>query len=108
MLCFNSQELANKGPHRHVVTNHLVVNISVLCDFADKLCAYLVALAGLSSLPPMHDITLPNSWLAPLSANLAGLSSKKFSMQTVFMFATTMAELLQHLSVAASIYFSLD
>lgn len=47
---------------RHVVQERPRIDISVLCDFAENLCASLVILERFQRTSTPHNVTLPRSW----------------------------------------------
>ena len=48
---------------RHVVQERPRIDISVLCDFAENLCASLVIFERFQRTSTPHNVTLPRSWL---------------------------------------------
>lgn len=48
---------------RHIISNRLPVNISVLCDFIESLCGSLVVSSAYQRTGILHDVMLPRSWL---------------------------------------------
>ncbi|KAJ6614863.1 hypothetical protein B0H10DRAFT_2042924 [Mycena sp. CBHHK59/15] len=55
---------------RHIIKSRLPVHVTVLCDVAEHLCACLTV-ADRQRRGPIHDITLPLSWLVKC-ASFAG------------------------------------
>jgi hypothetical protein len=48
----------------------LPINVSLLCDFIEKLCGSLVVSKRLQLTPTLHDVTLPKSWLFGLTNDI--------------------------------------
>ncbi|TFK38654.1 hypothetical protein BDQ12DRAFT_96280 [Crucibulum laeve] len=48
---------------RHIVVNHLPVDIGVLCHFIEHICSFLVLCNRFQRIKGLHDVTLPRSWL---------------------------------------------
>ncbi|KAF5377280.1 hypothetical protein D9615_006447 [Tricholomella constricta] len=48
---------------KHILAEKLPINISVLCDFIEHLCASLVISERLRQQGTFHGLTLPRSWL---------------------------------------------
>ncbi|KAJ7237474.1 hypothetical protein B0H12DRAFT_1238216 [Mycena haematopus] len=77
---------------RHLVMHGLNIQVNVICDLAEYLCASLVV-ADRLRFGLIHDITLPLSWLVK-RAIAGGLSSARHT-NTVWLFAGALAELLE-------------
>ncbi|EIN13315.1 hypothetical protein PUNSTDRAFT_139896 [Punctularia strigosozonata HHB-11173 SS5] len=83
---------------KHIVETPLSIDISILCAFIDQICTYSVVLARIGSTPPLHDVTMPYSWLVRVSKHLIELAAKQFSMSLTFILVDCMRNLLQQLS----------
>lgn len=49
-----------------MVEQKIPINVSLLCDFIEKICGSIVVSLRLQSRSTLHDITLPKSWLMDL------------------------------------------
>jgi hypothetical protein len=69
---------------RHVVRERLRVDISVLCDFAENLCASLVIFERFQRTSTPHDVTLPRSWLLSWPKFIGTANSTNTEPYTIF------------------------
>ncbi|KAI0638791.1 hypothetical protein C8Q77DRAFT_1044775, partial [Trametes polyzona] len=60
----------------HILDQRLPIDISVLCDFMDNLCASLVVATRLKTGRTLHDVILPKSWIARVIPALPALHDK--------------------------------
>ncbi|KAJ7037374.1 hypothetical protein C8F04DRAFT_1393598 [Mycena alexandri] len=79
---------------RHIVMNRLNIHVNILCDVAENLCAGLVVADRQRRIGPIHDITLPLSWLLKRCSTGGGLASPR-DTNAVWLFARALAELLE-------------
>ncbi|KAI0061021.1 P-loop containing nucleoside triphosphate hydrolase protein [Artomyces pyxidatus] len=83
---------------RHIIQSHLPVDIGALCRFLDILCgSYIFAqkLRQWSGAPPLHNTTMPRSWILehlPHTTKLKGKDTRAF-----LAIANPVADLLQQL-----------
>ncbi|KAJ6573822.1 hypothetical protein DFH09DRAFT_1361892 [Mycena vulgaris] len=77
----------------HIIKSTRPINVNVLCDVAEYVCAGLVV-ADRQRLGPIHDITLPLSWLVR-HFSAAGWSGGYRETSTFWILAQSLSELLE-------------
>ncbi|KAJ7451061.1 hypothetical protein FB451DRAFT_1284562 [Mycena latifolia] len=78
---------------QHIIKNTRPINVNVLCDAAEHFCAGLV-IADRQRHGPIHDITLPLSWLVR-RLGAAGEPAGYRETSTFWLLAQSLAELLE-------------
>jgi hypothetical protein len=81
--------------NRHVIRNHLSINIGVLCDFIDHICASLVVCMRYQNKGTLHGATLPRSWFIAQLENIKLAEAKDTRLYPVFV--DPMADLLERI-----------
>lgn len=52
---------------RHVLLKKILINVSVLCDFVERLCGRLIVLRSYQKTSTFDGITLPRSWIVDMA-----------------------------------------
>jgi len=69
---------------RHVVQERPRIDISILCDFAENLCASLVIFERFQRTSTAHNVTLPRSWLLSWPKFIRTSNSANTEPYTIF------------------------
>jgi hypothetical protein len=69
---------------RHVVAEMLPIDISLLCDFIEKLCGFLVLSKRLQLSSTLHNVTLPKSWLISLAKDIKSHRASDTKLYSTF------------------------
>ncbi|KAJ7715028.1 hypothetical protein DFH07DRAFT_762888, partial [Mycena maculata] len=78
---------------QRIITSRLLIQVNVLCDVAEYLCAGLIV-ADCQKSGPLHGITLPRSWLVKRATTPGGLRSDQ-DTNYFWVFAESLVELLK-------------
>ena len=75
--------------YRHIVDRKVDIDIRVLCDFMDKLCALLVVANCLQKTSSVHNIMLPRSWICDLVGNMDALKEQELRLMWLYLTPST-------------------
>ncbi|KAJ7171695.1 hypothetical protein C8R43DRAFT_874648, partial [Mycena crocata] len=78
---------------RHIVTKRQYIEINIFCDIMEHFCTGLVV-ADRQRFKPIHDVTLPLSWLAKWTYVTGGLGAAR-DTHLFWLFAELLSELLE-------------
>ena len=65
------------------MTTKVPIDIGVLCDLMDNLCASMIVTIRLRS-GTLHDVTMPKSWLLRVIPKCEALRSKDTRLSTLY------------------------
>ncbi|KAH9945568.1 hypothetical protein B0H21DRAFT_877321 [Amylocystis lapponica] len=83
---------------RHILENRIPIDVGVLFDFLDRLCAMLVVASRNRNRfegTTLDGITLPRSWLMRLARDFDNLGSRESNL--IFLYVRPMADLLEQI-----------
>ncbi|TFY54263.1 hypothetical protein EVJ58_g8968 [Rhodofomes roseus] len=81
----------------HVLMNRLFIDVTVLCELLDNLCALIVVASRLQTSDTLHDITMPRSWLQRALLDIHQMKDKFLSRGFLEMYMAPMAGLLEQI-----------
>ena len=80
-------------PYSHLLVSRLSLDVAVLCEYLDSLCARLVIAAKLRECDSLHNMTMPRSWILQAVPLVGKLRSKNVDLLPLYV--APMADLLE-------------